>query len=100
MTNEWIKLAQLEQEVNKLFGPQGANVVVDFDMQKIYLAVWISNANAESKLNQYLTENYKAVKISHVLRNEEYRHYFSSRKIDNSKIREVCREKLLEDQCV
>ena len=99
INNEWIALAPLEQEVNELFGPQGANVVVDFDMQKIYLAVWAPNVKAESKLNQYLTENYKAVKISHVLRNEEYRHYFSSRKIDNSKIREVCREKIFEELC-
>lgn len=97
INNEWIALGPLEQKVSELFGPQGANVVIDFEMQKVYLAVWEANAEAESKLNQYFAENYKGVKINYVLRNEEYRHFFSSRKIDNSKIREVCREKLLEE---
>jgi len=92
---EWIKLHDLEQKVKELFGPTGANIVVDPEMQKIYLAVWKENIEAEKKLKTYFIDNYSAVNISHVLRGEIYSEFFISRKIDNSKIRQVCRQYFL-----
>jgi hypothetical protein len=91
---EWIRLNDIEQQTKLLFGPNGANIVVDFEMQKIYLAVWKENPDAESSLNTFFDQQYESVKISYVLRNEKYEHFFNSRKIDNSKIRKVCREKV------
>jgi hypothetical protein len=72
--------------------------VVDFEMQKIYLAVWKENPDAESLLNKFFDQQYESVKISYVLRNEKYDHFFNSRKIDNAKIRQVCRQHLLSIQ--
>jgi acyl-CoA synthetase (AMP-forming)/AMP-acid ligase II len=92
--DEWIKLNDIEQKIKQLFGPNGANIVVDFEMQKIYLAVWEKNSEAEQCLNKFFDEQYKEVKISYILRNENYNHFFNSRKIDNSKIRQVCRQHL------
>lgn len=92
---EWISLQQIESAVLEFFGRDRANIVVDAHYQKIYLAVWKTNIAAEEKLNKFFDENYKEVKISYVLRNEEYDHFFNSRKIDNAKIRQVCRQHLL-----
>ena len=92
--NEWIALIDIEKAVTQLFGPKGANIVIDFDWQKIYLAIWEPNESAEIELNKFFDNNYKEVKISYVLRDEKYNHFYSSRKIDNSKIRAVCRERL------
>ena len=78
-----------------LFGQNNANIVVDPLYQKIYLAVWKPNTEAEIELNKFFDDNYNKVKISYVLRNEKYDHFYNSRKIDNSKIRQVCRERLL-----
>ena len=48
-----------------------------------------------NKLKNYLTDTYNgAVDISYILRNENRDEFLGSRKIDNSKIRLVCREKL------
>jgi hypothetical protein len=95
INNVWIVLGDIEQEVTRLFGPKDANIVIDFDMQKIYLAVWEENQEAEAALNQYFDKTYhKKVYVSYVLRDEPYEHFFNSRKMDNSKIREVCREKI------
>ena len=95
INGEWIKLNDLEQHVKELFGPTGATIVIDPEMQKIYLAVWEDKVEAEKKLKTYLTDTYKGkINISYVLRGEIYNEFFLSRKIDNSKIRQVCREKL------
>ena len=93
---EWIALADLEKIIIDLFGPNKANIVVDAEFQRIYLAVWEENSKAEATLDLYFKENYKEANVSYVLRNEQYRHFYNSRKIDNSKIRQVCRERLLE----
>ena len=97
INNEWIILGNLETAVNTLFGRGGANIVIDFEMQKIYLAVWRSNFEAEQKLDKFFEDNYTNIKIDYVLRNELYDQFYNSRKIDNSKIREVCREKILKE---
>jgi hypothetical protein len=91
---EWIKLNDLEQKVRELFGPTGANVVVDPEMQKIYLAIWEENIEAEKKLETYFIDNYNTVNISYVLRGEIFNEFFTSGKIDNSKIWQVCRQHL------
>jgi acyl-CoA synthetase (AMP-forming)/AMP-acid ligase II len=95
INGEWIDLTQIEKAVGEYFGVDGANIVLDIEQQKIYLAIWESNDEAEAKINKFFNENYDQVKISYVLRNEIYTHYDTSRAIDNSKLRLVCREKLL-----
>ena len=99
INGEWINLVSLEQIVIQLFGlsdaKSNADIVIDSDQQKVYLAVWVSNNEAENKLKNYLTDTYNgAVNISYILRNENRNEFLGSRKIDNSKIRLVCREKL------
>ena len=92
---QWITLGDIEKAVNTLFAPGGANIVVDPEWQKVYLAVWRPNAEAEVALIKFFEETYHGkVNISYVLRDESYDRFFNSRKIDNSKIREVCREKI------
>jgi hypothetical protein len=96
INNEWITLGDIERAVTRLFGVGNANIVVDFEMQKVYLAVWNPNPKAEAELNKFFDNTYHGkINISYVLRNEEYDHFYSSRKIDNSKIREVCRENIV-----
>jgi hypothetical protein len=97
INNEWITLGDIETVVNTAFGRGGANVVVDFEMQKIYLAVWKPNAEAEVAVTKFFNENYTKVKIDYVLRDAEYDQFYNSRKIDNSKIRSVCRENMLKE---
>jgi hypothetical protein len=95
INNEWLALGDIEREVDRLFGPKGANIVVDFEEQKVYLAVWQPNEQAEVELNKFFNETYhNKVRIDYVLNDEPYEHFFNSRKMDNSKIREVCREKI------
>ena len=87
-------LNDLEETVKQLFGPRGATITVDVEWQKVYLAVWVPNPEAETKLNQYLEETYDDVKVNYVLRDMDYNYFYNSRKIDNSKIRAYCREQL------
>ena len=94
INHDWINLNQLELMVKTLFGHEGANIVVDQEMQKIYLAVWRNNIEAEQKLNQHFESCYENAKIDYTLRDELFDHFYNSRKIDNSKIREVCRARL------
>jgi hypothetical protein len=93
----WIELNKIENKVTELFGLNGANIVVDTDMQKIYLAVWKQNQTAVQALNEFFKDTYKnKLKISYVLNNESYINFLSSRKIDQTKIRLHCRNKFLE----
>jgi len=94
INHEWIKLNELESKVKLLFGHEGANIVVDQEMQKIYLAIWKPNDEAERALDEFFEKEYEHVRIGYVLRNEPFEHFYNSRKIDNSKIREVCRVRL------
>ena len=94
INHDWIKLKDLESKVKQLFGPNGASIVVDQDMQKIYLAIWQENSEAETELNDFVEKEYEQARINYVLRNESFEHFYNSRKIDNSKIREVCRSRL------
>lgn len=92
INGEWIKLNDIESKVRELFGRDGANILVDGDYQRIYLAIWVPNASAEQALEQYLKEQYKNVQLSFVLRDARYEHFYNARKIDNSKLRQYCRE--------
>jgi acyl-CoA synthetase (AMP-forming)/AMP-acid ligase II len=94
INHDWIKLNELEAKVKELFGHEGANIVVDQEMQKIYLAIWQPNEPAEQALTEFFETEYEQARISYVLRNELFEHFYNSRKIDNSKIREVCRTQL------
>jgi hypothetical protein len=94
INHDWIRLNELESTVRSLFGVDGASIVIDQEMQKIYLAVWRENPLAEIELQQYFEDTYEQAKIDYVLRNELFEHFYNSRKIDNSKIREVCRARL------
>jgi acyl-CoA synthetase (AMP-forming)/AMP-acid ligase II len=95
INSEWINKTDIEQKVRELFGPTGANIVFDPDMQKVYLAIWEENTEAEKKLETYFVDNYNTVNISYVLRKEIYNNFFTSKKIDHSKIRQACRQNLL-----
>ena len=91
---DWVILGDLEAKVKQIFGPDGANIVVDQDMQKIYLAVWKNNNQAEQEFMTFMEKTYSHARVDYVLRNELFDHFYNSRKIDNSKIREVCRARL------
>ena len=93
INDEWFTLNEIESKVFELFG-SSANIVVDFDMQKIYLAAWEEIPAAEKQLDDFFKTRFTSVTISYVLRNEDYAHYFNSRKIDNSKIRDRVRSLL------
>jgi len=95
INDEWINLEEIQAEVTLLFGDKNANIVIDPDMQKIYLAVWKNSPKAEAELNSWLEEKYKTVKISFVLKNKTYKEFFGARKIDHGKIRQFCRSILL-----
>jgi hypothetical protein len=92
---EYIELNDLEQQVKTLFGPQGASVTIDVEWQKIYLAIWKPNPTAEATLNKFFNDTYEEVNVSYVLRDADYNYFYNSRKIDNSKIRAFCREKII-----
>ena len=98
INGERVKLGPLEVAVSEAFGADGANIVVDPEMQKIYLAVWKSNSVAEAELNKFFADKYTRIKVDYVLRDEQYCSFHNGRKIDNSKIREVCREKILKGE--
>ena len=95
INGEWVQLRDIELKVKELFGLNGANIVIDNEMQKIYLAIWKNNPRAELELSKFFSDNYKAVSISYTLRDQLYEQFFNSRKIDNSKLRQFCREVIL-----
>ena len=91
--DDWIELNELESVVRQLFD-NNANIVVDFEMQKIYIVVWKPNYIAEKQLNEYFSKQYKNAAVSYVLRDQDPAQFFNGRKIDNSKIRDYCRNRL------
>jgi len=98
INDEWVNLNDIELTVKELFGLNGANIVIDYEMQKIYLAIWKNNPQAELELNKFFSNNYKSVNISYTLRDQLYEQFFNSRKIDNSKLRQFCREIILKER--
>jgi hypothetical protein len=92
INGEWVRLRDIESIVDKLFGLNGANIIIDNDMQRIYLAIWKPNPDAEIALSKFFDETYTIVKIDYVLRDLNYENFLGARKIDNNKLRQYFRE--------
>ena len=94
----WIEIRILEREVNEHFGINNGRVnataVVDSEMQKLYLAVWMPNSDATHKFVEYLKNKYDGLAPSHIITDYDYTMFFGSRKIDQEKIRDHCRKTL------
>jgi acyl-coenzyme A synthetase/AMP-(fatty) acid ligase len=90
INGESFSLKTLEQQVSEFFG-EGANVFFDADRQKLYLAVWEKNDEAEKQLNNFLQQTYQFISISAVLRNVDIIEFYNDRKIDSAKVRRICR---------
>ena len=94
----WIELQILEREVNEHFGINNGRVnataVVDSEMQKLYLAVWMLNSDATHKFVEYLKDKYNGLAPSHIITDLDYSVFFGARKIDQERIRDYCRKKL------
>lgn len=95
INHEWIDLIELEERVRDLFGPLGATIVLDKDYQKIYLAIWRPDPTAEQMLADHFARRYLDAKINYVVRDQAYDHFFSSRKIDQNKLRNHCRSRIM-----
>ena len=70
----------------------GANIVIDSEYEKIYLAIWEDLPDAENSLIAYFKSKFQNVFINYVLRNHNKENFFNSRKLDLNKIREYCRK--------
>lgn len=93
INEEWVPQADIETVVRNNFG-EAANIVVDAEHEKIYLAIWVENPEAEIKVKEYFENTYKAVTINYIIRGENRAHFFNSRKINSNKIRDYSRIKL------
>ena len=91
INEEWIEQRELESKVLELFGG-GANIVIDSEYEKIYLAIWEDLPDAENSLIAYFKSKFQNVFINYVLRNHNKENFFNSRKLDLNKIREYCRK--------
>jgi len=91
----WIDLLELEGLVQEWFGINRANIVLDKEYEKIYLAVWAPCAAAEKQLLEFIHQKYTGLSIDYVLRDSPYEHFFASRKIDNNKLRHHCRSRII-----
>jgi len=87
---EKIVLGDLDLEVERLFGV-GATIVVDEQYEKIYLAVWKDNPEAEAELIKYFEENFEKITINQIARNLDPNRFIVSRKIDREKVRDYFR---------
>jgi hypothetical protein len=87
---ETVVLGDLDLEVDRLF-LGGATIVIDDLDEKIYLAVWKLNDDAENALHTYFSEKYQHLKINQIARNLDPNRFIVSRKIDRDKLREYFR---------
>jgi len=87
---EWIDFDAMDRAVKEIF-KGAASFSLDFEMQKLYLAVWKDNPTAEKEFDEYLKTNYEAVRVAYVLRDQNVKEFFNGRKIDLSKIRDYGR---------
>ena len=88
--DEWVVLGHLDAETERLFGDR-ATIVVDQELESIYLGIWTENPQAEKELNDYFARNFKKVSINKVLRGVDINEFISSRKVDRQRLRDVCR---------
>jgi hypothetical protein len=87
---ETVTLGDLDAEVERLFGT-GAMIVVDDKEQKIYLAIFKSNPEAEIELQRYFESNFEKVCINQVARDLDPNRFVAARKIDREKLRDYFR---------
>jgi acyl-CoA synthetase (AMP-forming)/AMP-acid ligase II len=87
---EEIVLGDLDLEVDRLFGI-GATIAVDDREEKIYLAIWKENSEAEKQLHQYFAHNFDKVKIDQIARGLDPNRFTANRKIDREKLRDYFR---------
>ena len=90
---EWFELEALEKKLFECFGEQ-ANLVLDIELQKIYLAVWKPNQKGEIHFTSWLSDTFVQLQLDYVMRDEPVENYSTDRKMDNSKIRDYCRYQL------
>lgn len=88
----WIDFEELDAASNRFFGPQDATVSIDLENQKIYLAIWKDNAQAERDFFEFFKEKYPSLEFPFVLRNHHRSHFLNGRKVDRSRIKYRCRE--------
>lgn len=91
INDEWISLAEVESELERLFGATGATISFDAsgNETKILLIVWQDNPAAENEFNSWLQKKYNNnVSISKIARNLNYEEFIVSRKIDRQRIRD------------
>jgi hypothetical protein len=87
---EAITLGDIDAEVERLFGAS-ATIVIDDREQKVCLAIWRDNPEAELELKQYFEKNFEKIRIDQVARGLDSSRYLASRKIDREKIRDYFR---------
>jgi hypothetical protein len=94
----WIELTAFEKEVNTIFGiaeeKANATAVIDSEMQKLYLAVWVDTPGALQKFIEHLHKRYEGLEISYIINDQPYEMFFGARKLDQERIRTYCRNKL------
>lgn len=90
IAGDTITLGDLDAEVDRLFGT-GAIIVVDDKEQKVYLAIFRENPEAEAELNHYFEHNFKKARIAQVARGLDPNRFVASRKIDREKLRDYFR---------
>lgn len=94
----WIEIQALEREVNEHFGINNGRVnataIIDSELQKLYLAVWMPTPDATEKFVEHLKNKYDGLAPSYIITNRDYTMFFGARKIDQERIRNYCRKKL------
>lgn len=90
INGETLTLGDLDAEMDRLFGIN-ATLVVDDREQKVYLAIWKENLQAESELEQYFKLNFKNIHIDQIARGLDPNRFVASRKIDREKLRDYFR---------
>ena len=90
---EWIDLNTFEEQISIYFG-EDANIVVDADLQKLYLVLWKPNAFGERQLEDYLKNNFVALRLDYTMRDQPRDLYFGDRKLDYDRVRGFCRNGL------
>lgn len=94
---DWIRLGDLEALTARLFGPDGATIVVDGDEQKIYLSIWEPNPEAEASIHEYFDKEFEDTRITKIARDLDYNKFMVSRKIDRPRLREYFRRVTIEN---
>lgn len=89
--NEWITLGDLDVKIDQLFG-NGATAIIDEHYEKLYLAIWRPNTEAENEFNKYISSQFKNIQIDKIARNLDFDKFFGSRKIDRQKLKNEFRK--------